>query len=185
MLQLIVAGKLLAVRSGSSICLNGKTAAFEKAIRLGKINWTFEPSYNVAPTQQVPVVRFEEGENVGKVMRWGLIPFFAKGEPPKYSSADRDRRDGRLLSRAVEARATLYPTRCWDSTSGIWMTPAAKPPTLFNSTTRTSSPLPGCGIGRSSQTARPSRAWRTSQCPETTSCEKFTTRATIRTACPP
>ena len=66
--------------------ITAQAAAFEKAIRLGKINWAFEPSYNVAPTQQVPVVRFEEGENVGMMMRWGLIPFFAKGEPPKYST---------------------------------------------------------------------------------------------------
>jgi putative SOS response-associated peptidase YedK len=61
-------------------------AAFENAVRLGKITWQFDASYNVAPTQSVPVVRFEDGEPVGLMMRWGLIPFFAKGEAPTYST---------------------------------------------------------------------------------------------------
>ena len=46
----------------------------------------FPPSYNVAPTQKVPVIR-DVGESRGlELLRWGLIPFFAKGEPPKYST---------------------------------------------------------------------------------------------------
>lgn len=43
-------------------------------------------SYNVAPTQLVPVVRSQKGERVGLSLRWGLIPFFARGVPPKYST---------------------------------------------------------------------------------------------------
>jgi putative SOS response-associated peptidase YedK len=31
-------------------------------------------------------VRLENGERAGLTLRWGLIPFFAKGEPPKYST---------------------------------------------------------------------------------------------------
>lgn len=44
------------------------------------------PSYNIAPTQQVPVVRMADGEREGVLMRWGLVPFFAKGVPGKYST---------------------------------------------------------------------------------------------------
>ena len=66
--------------------ITAQAAAFEKAIRLGKISWQFEPSYNVAPTQSVPVVRPSDGGPEGLMMRWGLIPFFAKGVPPKYST---------------------------------------------------------------------------------------------------
>src|SRR5882762_11875870 len=66
--------------------ITAQAAAFERALQLGKISWSFEISYNVAPTQQVPVVRVEEGENVGLMLRWGLIPFFARGEAPKYST---------------------------------------------------------------------------------------------------
>jgi putative SOS response-associated peptidase YedK len=40
----------------------------------------------VAPTQQVPVIRAVDGQHQGSRIRWGLIPFFAKGEPPKYST---------------------------------------------------------------------------------------------------
>ena len=64
--------------------ITAQAAAFEKAIRLGKVSWRFEPSFNVAPTQQVPVVRPSDDGPEGLTMRWGLIPFFAKGVPPKY-----------------------------------------------------------------------------------------------------
>jgi putative SOS response-associated peptidase YedK len=63
--------------------ITAQAVAFEKAIKLGKITWLFEPSYNVAPTQQVPVVRPSEAGPEGLTMRWGLVPFFAKGVPPK------------------------------------------------------------------------------------------------------
>jgi putative SOS response-associated peptidase YedK len=43
-------------------------------------------SYNIAPTQLVPVVRMRDGERAGEVLRWGLIPFFARGVPPKGST---------------------------------------------------------------------------------------------------
>jgi putative SOS response-associated peptidase YedK len=43
-------------------------------------------SYNIAPTQMVPVVRIKDGQQVGESLRWGLIPWFAKGVPPKYST---------------------------------------------------------------------------------------------------
>lgn len=43
-------------------------------------------SYNVAPTDNVPVVRMIKGQRHGSALRWGLVPFFARGEPPKYST---------------------------------------------------------------------------------------------------
>jgi putative SOS response-associated peptidase YedK len=46
----------------------------------------FLDPYNVAPTQQVPVVRMRDGEREGVRIRWGLVPFFARGESPKYST---------------------------------------------------------------------------------------------------
>jgi putative SOS response-associated peptidase YedK len=36
------------------------------------------PNYNVAPTHQVPVVRDYNGTREGVLMRWGLIPSWAK-----------------------------------------------------------------------------------------------------------
>ncbi len=44
-------------------------------------------NYNVAPTQQVPVVRRgADGLPALAALRWGLIPFWAKGVAPKYST---------------------------------------------------------------------------------------------------
>ena len=43
-------------------------------------------SYNVAPTQSVPIVRHTPEGNAADLVRWGLIPFFAKGIPPTYST---------------------------------------------------------------------------------------------------
>jgi len=61
-------------------------AKFERELRLGRIHWEFTARYNVAPSQSVPVVRMTDGACEGVMMRWGLIPFFAHGVPPKYST---------------------------------------------------------------------------------------------------
>jgi putative SOS response-associated peptidase YedK len=46
----------------------------------------FLESYNVAPTQQVPILRSVGGASQWAIVRWGLVPFFCAGEPPKYST---------------------------------------------------------------------------------------------------
>lgn len=46
----------------------------------------YERSFNVAPTDPVPVVRMLEGDREGLLMRWGLVPYFAAGIAPKYST---------------------------------------------------------------------------------------------------
>jgi putative SOS response-associated peptidase YedK len=61
-------------------------AAIEREFNLVRHEWQFPPSYNVAPTQLVPVIRSKDGALQAAQMRWGLIPFFCKGEPPKYST---------------------------------------------------------------------------------------------------
>jgi putative SOS response-associated peptidase YedK len=40
----------------------------------------FPPSWNVAPTDSLPIVRFypKEGQRSLDMMRWGLIPYWAK-----------------------------------------------------------------------------------------------------------
>ena len=48
-------------------------------------SWLIE-SYNIAPTQQVPILRINAGELDAAIVRWGLIPFFAQGEPSKFTT---------------------------------------------------------------------------------------------------
>src|SRR5580698_5729705 len=61
-------------------------AAIEREFNLVHTEWRFPANYNVAPTQQVPAIRVVDGARQGITLRWGLVPFFAKGEPPKYST---------------------------------------------------------------------------------------------------
>ena len=61
-------------------------ASIEREFNLVRQEWSFPPSFNVAPTQSVPVIRTVDAHPRGSRIRWGLIPFFAKGEPPKYST---------------------------------------------------------------------------------------------------
>ena len=61
--------------------------SIEREFTLVRAEWQFPPSFNVAPTQDVPVVRMNKaGERIGALMHWGLIPYWAKGVPPKYST---------------------------------------------------------------------------------------------------
>jgi putative SOS response-associated peptidase YedK len=61
-------------------------ASIEREFKLVRTEWQFPASFNVAPTQMVPIVRTLNGQRQGLRVRWGLIPFFAKGEPGKYST---------------------------------------------------------------------------------------------------
>lgn len=47
---------------------------------------TIEPRYNIAPSQEVPVIRLDEAGNRELVkLRWGLIPFWAEEAKTGYS----------------------------------------------------------------------------------------------------
>ena len=59
-------------------------ASIEREFNLVHTEWQFPASYNVAPTQQVPVVRSVDGKRQGLLLRWGLIPSTAHGEAGKY-----------------------------------------------------------------------------------------------------
>ena len=62
-------------------------AALEREFALGRVRWRAAERFNVAPTQPVPVVRLgDDGVREGLDMRWGLVPFFAHGEPGPYST---------------------------------------------------------------------------------------------------
>jgi len=57
----------------------------------------FEPRYNVAPTQAVPAVRDEDGTRHLAMLRWGLIPSWAK--------------DAKIGYRLINARSDTVATK--------------------------------------------------------------------------
>lgn len=52
-------------------------ADLQQEFNLGEISGEWKPRYNVAPTQNVPVVKESQKRDV-EMMHWGLIPFWAK-----------------------------------------------------------------------------------------------------------
>lgn len=52
-------------------------ADFQQEFNLGEIPGEWKPRYNVAPTQNIPVVTESQDRKV-EMMHWGLIPFWAK-----------------------------------------------------------------------------------------------------------
>jgi hypothetical protein len=82
-------------------------APIEREFYLVHQEWQFPSSFNVAPTQQVPILR-ERGQ----------IPFFAPGEAPKYSTINARIElatgSGTWTGRGARYRATFTSTtnRC-------------------------------------------------------------------------
>jgi putative SOS response-associated peptidase YedK len=80
-------------------------AAVEREFGLVHQEWQFPPSWNVCPTDGVPVIRIYKGERQGLRMRWGLVPFFAKGVPLKAST----------INARIETLETAATWRgCWE-----------------------------------------------------------------------
>ena|SRR6266481_4538058 len=46
----------------------------------------FVPRYNIAPTQMAPVVRDRDGRRELAMLRWGLIPYWAKDTKIAYKT---------------------------------------------------------------------------------------------------
>src|SRR5262245_38021996 len=65
------------------------------------------PSYNVAPTQLVPAVRMSDHHREGVILRWGLIPFWAKDKKTSFINARGD-----TLFQKPAFRSTVRKGRC-------------------------------------------------------------------------
>jgi putative SOS response-associated peptidase YedK len=61
-------------------------ASIEREFDLPGNEWHFPASFNVAPSQQVPGIRAGKAGPEGLLLRWGLVPFFAKGKIGSYST---------------------------------------------------------------------------------------------------
>src|SRR6266446_54383 len=77
----------------------------------------FAPSWNVAPTDPLPVVRYDAraGERSLDVMRWGLVPFWAKDIKVGFANinAKAEGIEGNPAFReAFQRRRCLAPVEC-------------------------------------------------------------------------
>ena len=61
-------------------------ATVEEEFRLAHSWWRFSPSFNISTQRNVPAIRLYQGETEGVVMRWGLIPAWAEGDPLKANA---------------------------------------------------------------------------------------------------
>lgn len=61
-------------------------ASIEREFNLVRAEWQFPANFNTAPTQAVPAIRERDGKRDSILLRWGLVPFFAHGQPGKYST---------------------------------------------------------------------------------------------------
>src|SRR4051794_40490932 len=72
----------------------------------------FPPRYNVAPTQPVPIVRMAEGKRQFALVRWGLIPAWAK-DPRAFALVINARGESVLekpaFRNAMKRRRCLFP----------------------------------------------------------------------------
>jgi len=72
----------------------------------------FPPRHNIAPTQPVPIVRIESGERCFALVRWGLIPAWAK-DPKGFSLLINARaesvNDKPAFRNAMKRRRCLFP----------------------------------------------------------------------------
>jgi putative SOS response-associated peptidase YedK len=50
----------------------------EERFEAEQLEEALRPRYNIAPSQSVPIIRQDDGHRTLAIMRWGLVPFWAK-----------------------------------------------------------------------------------------------------------
>jgi putative SOS response-associated peptidase YedK len=77
----------------------------------------FEPRYNIAPSQPAAAVRVEEGERRLVLLRWGLIPFWAKDPKVGYKMINAR---AETAHKTPAFRAAFRGRRCLIPASGFY-----------------------------------------------------------------
>ena len=85
-------------------------ASIEREFNLVRTEWQFPASFNIAPSQAVPAIRGRDGRREGVLLRWGLIPYFARENPGKFSTFNARRET--LESSAAFRDPWKYGRRC-------------------------------------------------------------------------
>lgn len=89
----------------------------KEAFNIQQVGWEPEPSYNVAPTQEVATVVQREVGNSLEKMKWGLIPFWSKD--PKIGSRMINARS-ETLSEKPSFKRPLKSQRCLVIADGFY-----------------------------------------------------------------
>jgi putative SOS response-associated peptidase YedK len=106
--------------------------------------WNFQPNYNVAITETIPVVMLRDDKRVLERMRWWLIPWFHKGTIKEWKRTTYNTRSDNLD--APTWRGIWKKNRCLIPVSGFYEwyhTPGAKkgtPPQPYYFTAANGSP---------------------------------------------
>jgi putative SOS response-associated peptidase YedK len=88
--------------------------------------WKFTASFNVSAGSYVPVIRKHERESEGVMLRWGLIPRWAEGDPTKAEAIHAPARD--IEHSAICGEPWLEGRRCVLAFAGfyVWQLTAAR-----------------------------------------------------------
>ena len=92
--------------------------------------WKFEARFNVAAQQYVPAIRVYDGQSEGLMIRWGLIPSWAEGQPPEEPTAcaemDRIERSNVYRMPWLSGQRCILPVSgfyAWQLTQGNYRQP--------------------------------------------------------------
>ncbi|HZL37421.1 MAG TPA: SOS response-associated peptidase [Tepidisphaeraceae bacterium] len=98
---------------------------FEAILGPGFEEFTERPRFNIAPSQNVPVVRMNSaGQTVAGVARWGLIPSWTKGKPRAQPINSRSE----TLATSGLFRQAFARRRCLIPADGFYEWKGAAPP---------------------------------------------------------
>ncbi len=105
----------------------------------------YPPRYNVAPTQPVIAITLEQGERLGKLLRWGFVPSWVK-DPRKFPLLINARAEG--IADKPAFRGALRHGRCIVPASGYfeWYTGADKKKQPFYITHANGEPIALAGL---------------------------------------
>jgi putative SOS response-associated peptidase YedK len=87
---------------------------FDLGVRNERQLAMFEPRYNIAPTQEIVVIRVAEDapQRIATQMRWGLVPSWAKelgGGPPQINARAESLAEKPMFRSAFRRRRCLIP----------------------------------------------------------------------------
>lgn len=61
-------------------------AEIQQRFAVQQVSLDFAPRYNVAPTQQMPVIVQHGADRVLETMKWGLVPSWSKDQKPAFAT---------------------------------------------------------------------------------------------------